>query len=122
MTEIFGALSHENRLKLIALLSDQPLCVCDLETNLNMSQSNVSKHLGILKNAKIIKSFKTQQWVYYAINQDFVDLYPLLWEHLKLSFERLPYVHLRQQCCISSQCTKPVQFSLKHTQPNKEVI
>jgi ArsR family transcriptional regulator len=119
MTEIFSALSHENRLKLVALLYDQPLCVCDLESNLNMTQSNVSKHLGILKQAKIIKSFKTQQWVYYAINQDFVESNPHLWVHLKSSFESEPFAHLRQQCCTSSQCSTPIKVSL---QSNKEVI
>lgn len=122
MTEIFSALSHENRLKVIALLSDQALCVCDLETNLNMSQSNVSKHLGILKNAKIIKSFKTQQWVYYAIDQSFMDSNPQLWEHLKSSFKSEPYANLRQQCCTSSQCAKPILVSLQPTQTNKETI
>lgn len=119
MTEIFSALSHENRLKVIALLYDQPLCVCDLESNLHMTQSNVSKHLSILKQAKVIQSFKTQQWVYYAIDQTFVDNYPLLWAQLKSVFEENPYVHLRQQCCTSSLCSSPISITLK---PKKEIV
>lgn len=112
MTELFKALGHDNRLAILALLSDQPLCGCDLEENLNLSQSNVSRHLSILKNANIVKSYKTQQWVYFAIHQTFIDENLALWLYLKDSFQKEPYQTLRKKFSAASNCSGPLPVEL----------
>ena len=112
MVEIHKALGHENRLAILALLLDQPLCVCDFEENLNMLQSNISRHLIVLKNAKIVTSFKTQQWVYYAINKEFMTKYPLLWQHLQHTLDEEPYKTIREQFSAASSCAGPLPVEL----------
>lgn len=73
MVNVFKALGDENRLRMMNLLMKSSLCVCELETMLDMSQSNVSRHLSKLKSAGLISSFKEQQWVYYQISDEFRD-------------------------------------------------
>ena len=71
MNQIFKALSEESRLRILSVLFVGELCVCDIEDVLQLTQSNVSRHLTILKNAGIIKSYKNAQWIYYSIDDEF---------------------------------------------------
>ena len=53
MTEqIFKALSDRTRLRMVSLVMKHELCVCEIMEVLNLSQSNASRHLTILKNAR----------------------------------------------------------------------
>ncbi len=70
MIEIFKALGDENRLRIINVLSHNELCVCEIETMLEMTQTNVSRHLGKLKSAGLITPFKDAQWVHYRISNE----------------------------------------------------
>jgi ArsR family transcriptional regulator len=65
---IFKALSDETRLKILKLLENGELCVCDLFTALDMSQPKVSFHLGVLKEAGIIKDRKQGKWIHYTLD------------------------------------------------------
>lgn len=82
LSEIFKTLGDENRLRILGILFKQDLCVCEVEMVLNMTQSNVSRHLAKLKNAGIISYDKQAQWVYYEINKKFIERYPKLYELL----------------------------------------
>ena len=71
---VFKALSDETRLKVIKLLEHGELCVCDITAALDMSQSKVSFHLGVLKNANLVKSRKEGKWMHYKIdNTDYFN-------------------------------------------------
>jgi len=72
ISEIFKALSDENRIRIFNLLQDYELCVCEIETILNLSQTNASRHLAKLKSAGILEMRKEYQWAYYKIAEDFV--------------------------------------------------
>jgi DNA-binding transcriptional ArsR family regulator len=57
--ELVRALAHETRLEIIDILGERgKRCVCELTEALGVSQSSVSKHLGILKQAGIVDSHK----------------------------------------------------------------
>jgi ArsR family transcriptional regulator len=84
--EIFKALSDESRLRMLNLLMQKELCVCEIEAILDMSQSNVSRHLNKLKNAAVVISKKESQWTYYKINSSFIEQNVFLYEHLKNKF------------------------------------
>lgn len=71
MVNIFKALSDETRLRILALVWNGELCVCEIEKSLNLTQSNASRHLTTLKNAGFILSSKQAQWTYYKLNEDF---------------------------------------------------
>ncbi|QTL97583.1 metalloregulator ArsR/SmtB family transcription factor [Iocasia frigidifontis] len=70
LVEIVKALSHENRIRILNLLKQQELCVCELESILDVNQSNASRHLSKLKHERLINSKQRAQWVYYSINED----------------------------------------------------
>jgi len=65
--KIFKALAHPLRLKIIKKLSSGEVCVCKLNEDVDFSQSNLSQHLRILKEAGIVNSRKEGMWMYYSI-------------------------------------------------------
>lgn len=67
---ILKALADENRIRILNLLRNGELCVCDIEVVLGITQSNTSRHLNRLKVAGIIASEKKSQWVYYKLNDE----------------------------------------------------
>jgi ArsR family transcriptional regulator len=75
---IFKALADENRIRILNLLKNGELCVCDIEAVLGIKQSNASRHLNRLKTAEIIVSEKKSQWVYYRLNDNIFKRFPFL--------------------------------------------
>lgn len=90
MVDIFKALAEENRLRILSLLIEDDLCVCEIESVLNMSQSNVSKHLTALKQSGILRSYKKAQWAYYGISDRFIEENKELYQYLIMRLKELP--------------------------------
>jgi ArsR family transcriptional regulator len=67
-TEIFKAISDPTRLKILYLLQDGELCVCEIINVLEKPQSTISHHLNVLKNAGFIKGRKEGLWIHYQLN------------------------------------------------------
>ena len=76
--DVLKALSDENRLKIMCILSSGTPCVCHLESTLEISQSSTSKHLQRLKAVGLIESDKKGQWVHYTIPDTLYDTYPFI--------------------------------------------
>lgn len=68
ITAGFQALSDPLRVQIIELLQEQELCVCDLRDRVSVSQSKLSFHLKILREAKLARSRQEGRWVYYSLN------------------------------------------------------
>ncbi|WPX07732.1 ArsR/SmtB family transcription factor [Anaerocellum danielii] len=83
LDEIFKALGDQNRLRILNLLLEDELCVCELEKILGLTQSNVSRHLQVLKNKGVVSCKKTSQWIYYRVSDEFFKEYGELCEFLK---------------------------------------
>lgn len=64
----FQALSDPLRLKIIDILKEKELCVCELCEILEVSQSKLSFHLKILREAELLISCQRGRWVYYRLN------------------------------------------------------
>ena len=75
---ILKALADENRIRILNLLRNGELCVCDIEAVLGIKQSNASRHLNRLKIAGIIDSEKKSQWVYYRLKDETFTKFPFL--------------------------------------------
>ncbi len=67
LTKLFRALGDETRLRIVALLAHGELCVCHIEKALELSQPNVSRHLGILRMAGVVDARRDGTWVYYKL-------------------------------------------------------
>ena len=61
------AIADESRVRILALLERQPLCVCQITEVLGLAPSTISKHLAILKNARLIEARKEGRWIYCRI-------------------------------------------------------
>ncbi len=83
MDHLFKTLGDLNRLRIVNLLRHKKLCVCEIEVILNTTQSNVSRHLSRLRTEKIISFEKHAQWIYYSIDQNFLDVNGLLYQYLE---------------------------------------
>jgi ArsR family transcriptional regulator len=64
----FHALSDPLRIKVIDLLRQHELCVCDLCEQLEVSQSKLSFHLKTLKEAGLVRARQDGRWIYYSLN------------------------------------------------------
>ena len=69
------ALGDETRLRIINALRQGPLCVCELESILEITQSNVSRHLNKLMNAGLVTYYKEAKFVYYKIDETSIKEY-----------------------------------------------
>jgi ArsR family transcriptional regulator len=65
--KVMKALSDPNRVKIVKLLQQKMMCVCELQATLRISQPNVSKHLKILEASGLIESRKDGLWVNYSL-------------------------------------------------------
>ncbi|MRX62609.1 ArsR/SmtB family transcription factor [Maribacter luteus] len=82
---IFKALSDATRLKIIWLLTnmDEKICVSEIVEVLNEYQYNVSRHLKILKHAKLVEEVKEGKWVYYYLTPIKNEFRQLIQEAIK---------------------------------------
>lgn len=67
-SEIFKALSDETRLRILLLLADQQLCVCQLSGVLQLNQPKVSKNLAKLRDLGLVLDERREKFVYYSLN------------------------------------------------------
>lgn len=68
--KLFKALAHPVRLKIVKKLMCNKFCVCELSEKIEFTQSNLSQHLKILKDAGILISKKNGLKVNYKIYND----------------------------------------------------
>ncbi len=66
--KIFKALSDSSRLRIIRMLQEKSLCVCEIREVLQLANSTVSQHLSILKEIGFIVESRDGKWVNYTIN------------------------------------------------------
>ena len=61
------ALADENRVRILGALEDGDLCVCQLIELLGIAPSTVSKHLFILRQARLVEVRKAGRWLHYRL-------------------------------------------------------
>lgn len=89
LLHIMKALDDETRLRIVNLLNNGELCVCELEHLLDINQSNASRHLNKLTATELVKFEKRALYVYYNINEMLYEEFPLLMEFLKKELSNL---------------------------------
>ncbi|MDR6224420.1 ArsR/SmtB family transcription factor [Desmospora profundinema] len=68
LAECNKAMGDKTRLRMLALLKTEDLCVCELVEILGMTQPAVSQHMRKLKNVKLVKERRQGQWVIYSLD------------------------------------------------------
>ncbi len=61
------ALSDENRVRVLLAIRGRELCVCQIIELLGLAPSTVSKHMSILRQARLVEGRKEGRWMYYRL-------------------------------------------------------
>lgn len=72
LSEFFKIFGDLTRIRIIQILSLQELCVCDIATILNISQSSTSHQLKVLRQFSVAKPRKEGKMVYYSISDEHI--------------------------------------------------
>ena len=72
LAELFKIFGDYTRIRILYVLFEAEVCVCDLAEALNMTQSAISHQLRILKQNKLVKSRREGKSVFYSLADDHV--------------------------------------------------
>ena len=67
LAEIFKVFGDSTRIKILYVLFESEMCVCDIAQLLNMNQSAISHQLKILKQSRLVKSRREGKAVFYSL-------------------------------------------------------
>lgn len=83
---LLKALADPTRWRVVATLRRRELCVCELCDALEMTQSSLSTHLIVLRDARVVKTRKEGRWIYYSLNPANATLVEIIVAHDKKAF------------------------------------
>ena len=121
-----AALADANRVRILRAISGAELCVCELCDALGLTQSTLSTHLRVLRDAGLSASRKEGKWSYHrltplgqSVTEAFFGVFLSVLAtdaHLRRDQARLDRrLALRDaadQCCVGSECRSPGSRSL----------
>ncbi len=90
LVQFFKALSDETRLRIMMLLTQGELCVCDLMVVLDEPQSKVSRHVAYLKHSGLTNSKRVGVWMHYRLKQPADNVHRAEIDFLKEKLSYLP--------------------------------
>jgi ArsR family transcriptional regulator, arsenate/arsenite/antimonite-responsive transcriptional repressor len=67
---VIKALADESRVRALLALQQRELCVCQIVELLDLAPSTVSKHMAILKQARLVDSRKQGRWIFYRLAEE----------------------------------------------------
>ena len=113
LVNIFKILSDETRLRIVVLLAQQELCVCQLSGILDVSQPKVSKNLAKLRDVNLVIDERKEKFVFYKLRTDNAVLKNTV-DNILNDLEKYPQMVLDKgglkdkekylnQCCIDQQ-------------------
>ena len=74
LSELFKVFGDNTRIRILYVLFEEEVCVCDLARLLGMTQSAISHQLKILKQAQLIKSRREGKTIFYSLADDHVRM------------------------------------------------
>ena len=72
LSELFRIFGDSTRIRILYVLFESEMCVCDIAALLGMTQSAISHQLRALKNARLVKSRREGKTVFYSLADDHV--------------------------------------------------
>ena len=72
LAELFKVFGDSTRIRILYVLFEAEMCVCDIAALLGMTQSAISHQLKALKNARLVKSRRDGKTVFYSLADDHV--------------------------------------------------
>ena len=84
LAELFKVFGDSTRIKILYVLFESEMCVCDIAQLLNMNQSAISHQLRVLKQSKLVKYRRDGKTVFYSLADGHVRTIPVSYTHLTL--------------------------------------
>ena len=72
LAELFKVFGDSTRIRILFVLFESEVCVCDIADALNMTQSAISHQLQILKQSKLVKTRRAGKSIFYSLADDHV--------------------------------------------------
>ena len=122
---IAKALSDENRIRMLTALSGGELCVCQITELVGLSPSTVSKHMSILRQARLVEGRKDGRWMYYRCpDSDASDLVRGALDWVRSSLMKDPHIltdakRLKEVLRIDPEKLCRQQSSTPHSSPTR---
>jgi ArsR family transcriptional regulator len=112
---IFKALSEEPRVRILHLLmQNKELSISDLELILDFTQTKTSRHLIYLKNAGLLGSRRVDQWMFYYILEEYLEIlqqiFKLIQKDVNLTKDQETYEILRSNRELASNKIENNQY------------
>jgi ArsR family transcriptional regulator, arsenate/arsenite/antimonite-responsive transcriptional repressor len=119
LLQFFKGLSDETRLRIMLLLTQGELCVCDLMFVLDEPQSKVSRHLAYLKYSGLTKSKRAGVWMHYLLREPADDIQKIEIEFLKEKLAHLPEFRADREKLLELKkqggCKAMLKFKAAHS-------
>ena len=112
---IFKALSEEPRVRILHLLmQNKELSISDLELILDFTQTKTSRHLIYLKNAGLLGSWRVDQWMFYYILEEYLEIlqqiFKLIQKDANLTKDQATYEILKSNRELASNKIENNQY------------
>jgi ArsR family transcriptional regulator, arsenate/arsenite/antimonite-responsive transcriptional repressor len=69
LEDVFKALSDKTRLRILALLGNDEVCVCHMHDSLKLPQPTVSRHLAYLRKSGLVEARRDGVWMHYQLSR-----------------------------------------------------
>jgi ArsR family transcriptional regulator len=119
ITQIYKALSEEMRLRILMLLTQGELCVCDIMAVLDEPQSKVSRHLAYLKHSGLIQGKRVGTWMHYFLKDPLNKVVSAHLEFLKNELSRLDWARADVEKMLAVQAQKLCENSTGNGSPSR---
>ncbi len=118
LVDTLKVLAHPVRLRILVLLRDGELCVCEVAEALGLAPSTVSEHLTSMRRTGLVREWKMGRWVHVALSEDATarpvleSLWPLMVAaEAELARDRAQARALRCEVCDPADCPVPTPES-----------
>jgi len=84
LVKVFKALADKNRLRILKMLQQKKMCVCELSAALCITRPSVSRHLSLMKDAGLVEDERNGPWIDYSLSEEKINQYaPAIQAYLK---------------------------------------
>jgi ArsR family transcriptional regulator len=84
LVKVFKAVADPNRIRILKMLQQKKMCVCELAAVLGITQPSVSRHLSMMRDAGLVRDERNCQWIDYELCEEKVNKYaPVIMGHIK---------------------------------------
>ena len=90
LEELFKALADKTRLRILALLGNNEVCVCHMHDSLKVPQPTVSRHLAYLRKSGLVEARRYGVWMHYQLSRSLSPAVQRIVESAVDALDKLP--------------------------------